>query len=89
VRGGSEAENDHVSIRGTESWYGAAPVLFVRVGCLFLAGDLLSPLYEARAAPAGGYLPFQLRYLRERLEALSLFLLLIDPVLLPATRRSG
>lgn len=81
VRGGSEAEDDHVCVRVTEARYGAAPVLFVGVGRLFLAGDLLTPLYEARAAPAGGYLPFELR---ERTETRSLFLLLSDPGLLYA-----
>jgi len=39
------------------------------VGGLFLAGDLLAPLDEARAVPAGSYLVFQLR---ERVETLPL-----------------
>jgi hypothetical protein len=39
------------------------------VGGPFLTGDLLAPLDETRAVPAGSYLVFQLR---ERVEALLL-----------------
>ena len=67
-----EAEHDYRGVWITEARYGTAPVLFVRVGCLLLAGDLLAPLDEAWAAPARGYLRFELR---ERARApVSLFL---------------
>ena len=41
-----------------------APVLFIGVSGLFLAGDFSAPFDEARAAPAGDYLFFERRETR-------------------------
>jgi hypothetical protein len=61
VCGRSQAEDDHAGFRIPEPRDRATPVLLPGVGRLLLAGDLLAPLYEARAEPAGGYLLFELR----------------------------
>ncbi len=78
VRRWGEAEHDYAGVRVPEARYGTAPVLFVRVGGLLLASDPLAPLDEARAAPARGYLRFELRErVRERAQA-PVFLFLFD-----------
>ena len=69
VGGGGEAEDDYAGLRVPETRNRAAPVLLAGVGGFFVAGDLLAPLDEARAAPTGGYLLLQPR---ERAEALPL-----------------
>ena len=69
VGGWGETEDDHPGPRVPEPRDGATPVLLAGVGGLFLAGDLLAPLDETRAVPAGSYLVFQLR---ERVETLPL-----------------
>ncbi len=85
MRRGGETEDGYRGVRVSEARYGTAPVLFVRVGGLLLAGDPLAPLDEARAAPAGGYLRFELRErARERAEAPVFFLFLFDAGLLGA-----
>ena len=57
--GRGEAEDDDLRLRVTEPGDGAAPVGLVLIGGLFLVGDLLPPLYEARTETAGGYLSFK------------------------------
>ena len=59
VGGGGEAEKYDAGLRISEAGYGPPPVgLFRESGPLF-SGYFLAPLYEARAAVAGDYLPFE------------------------------
>src|ERR687894_1526209 len=50
VGGGGEPEEDDPCSRVAEAGDRAAPVSLARVGCPLLAGDLLAPLNEPRAA---------------------------------------
>ena len=59
VGGGGEAEDDDPCCRVAEAGDGAAPVRLVRVGGPLLAGDLLAPSDEPRAAPARDDLALQ------------------------------
>jgi hypothetical protein len=59
VGGGGEAEDDDPCCRVAEAGDGTAPVGLARVGGPLLAGDLLAPGDEPRAAPARDDLALQ------------------------------
>jgi len=61
VCGRSQAEDDHAGFGVPKPRDRATPVLLPGVSGLLLAGDLLAPLDEARAEPAGDYLLFEPR----------------------------
>ncbi len=64
VGGGGESQYHDPRPWVSEAGDGTAPVLLIRVSRLLLAGDLLAPLDEARAASAGNDLRFERREMR-------------------------